>query len=484
MTESPTRGRQNRAEAPLPALHYVGSSVAQELGIHSDDLATLGAVPSLPSWRSNLRVGELAYDSVALSSLAIALLGVDRGITSMQGAPVVLDTARIQSSFGSEKVFRVDGEAPSIWAPLSGFWRVADGWVRTHGNYPHHAERLARLLGLPRDADRSAVEQATLGWSRFDLEEQAAASGALAIAVRDPSEWWEHPQYPVLRKTPVVQYARAGDASPRTWRARGKLPLSGIRVLDLTRVIAGPVATRDLAVAGADVLRIDSPRLPEAAWQHLDTGHEKRSSLLDLDDPADFTRFEALLADADVVVHGYRPDALARYGLDAPALHRRFPGLVVAQLSAWGTHGPWGNHRGFDSLVQAATGIAVLESRDSGATPGALPVQALDHATGHFLAASVATALRAQQAHGGSFDIRLSLARIANELLAAGSADGTADTTEAQEPLVTQVPLASVTGRPTSVVTCAPPVLGFPGAPSDYPSPLHGWGSDQPRWNK
>ncbi|UUE19380.1 CoA transferase [Microbacterium sp. J1-1] len=484
MTEPLARGQQDRAEGPYPALHHVGRGVARELDIRLDDLAMLRPVLRLPDWRSNLRVGELAYDSVALSSLAISLLGDDRGETGVLENPVSLDAARIQSSFGSEKVFRLNGEAPSIWAPLSGFWRVADGWVRTHGNYSHHAERLARLLGLPADAERSAVEQVMLGWSRFDLEERAAASGALAIAVRDPSEWWEHPQYPVLRESPVVQFSRVGAASPRPWRAHGMLPLSGVRVLDLTRVIAGPVATRDLAVAGAEVLRIDSPRLPEAGWQHLDTGHEKRSALLDLDDPADFARFEALLADADVVVHGYRPNALTRYGLDAEALHRRFPGMVVAQLSAWGTHGPWGDRRGFDSLVQAATGIAVLESRDRGATPGALPVQALDHATGHFLAASIATALRAQHANGGSFDIRLSLARIANELLAAGPADGTADTTDTQEPLITQVPLASVAGEPTSVVTCAPPVLGFPGAPSDYPSPLHGWGSDQPRWNK
>ncbi len=183
-----------------------------------------------------------------------------------------------------------------------------------------------------------------------------------------------------------MRFASSGDAAPRPWRDGGAAPLAGIRVLDLTRVIAGPVATRDLAVAGADVLRIDSPRLPEAPWQHLDTGHEKRSALMDLDDPSDRMRFEELLSTADVVVHGYRPTALARYGLDPQSLRERFPGIIVAQLSAWGTDGPWGDRRGFDSLVQAASGIAVLESGD-GATPGALPAQALDHATGHFLAA-------------------------------------------------------------------------------------------------
>jgi crotonobetainyl-CoA:carnitine CoA-transferase CaiB-like acyl-CoA transferase len=247
-------------------------------------------------------------------------------------------------------------------------------------------------------------------------------------------------------------------------------------------VIAGPVATRDLAVAGADVLRIDSPRLPEPVWQHFDTGHEKRSALLDFADPANSDRLEMLLADADVVVQGYRPGALARFGLDVESLHRRFPGIVVARLSAWGAEGPWGQRRGFDSLVQAASGIAVLESGDGGATPGALPVQALDHSAGHFLAASIATALRRQRSLGGSFEIGISLAHIANELTASGPSNGAAPAGSAQQLPTTQVPVTPGNGTPPATVTCAPPVLGFPGAPTSYPSPLHAWGSDQAGW--
>ena len=120
-------------------------------------------------------------------------------------------------------------------------------------------------------------------------------------------------------------------------------------MLDLTRVIAGPVAGRTLAALGAEVLRIDPPALPELPEAHLDTGPGKRSALLDL---ADAERREALLAGADVLLTGYRPGSLDRFGLD------RHPQLVHVSLSAWGTAGPWAGRRGFDSLVQVASGIA------------------------------------------------------------------------------------------------------------------------------
>ncbi|EPH42811.1 putative CaiB/baiF CoA-transferase family protein C7orf10 like protein [Streptomyces aurantiacus JA 4570] len=187
----------------------------------------------------------------------------------------------------------------------------------------------------------------------------------------------------------------SGDAGPL-------LPAAGLRVLDLTRVIAGPVATRTLALLGADVLRVDPPHLPELPDQHADTGFGKRSTALDLADRADRRAFEDLLAGADVVVTGYRPGTLDRFGLAPEALAERRPGLVVAQLSAWGTTGPWSGRRGFDSLVQAASGIAVTEGAPD--RPGALPAQALDHGTGHLLAAAVLRSLseRATEGAGGA----------------------------------------------------------------------------------
>lgn len=480
-----SRGSEQRASAdagPESGLGLVGGRVAVALGLTTQQLEAVSPVRSLPSWPSRLRVAELAYDSVALSSLAISLIARERGGRRDGAHRISLDAARVRASFGSERVLRIDGSAPTVWAPLSGFWQVHDGWVRTHGNYPHHAARLAKLLGIAPDAERTEVESALQGWTRFELEDRAAAAGALAVAVRHPSEWRRHPQYHHLHRAPVVRVVSDDGAAPRAWRGTTGRPLAGVRVLDLTRVIAGPVATRDLAVAGADVLRVDSPRLPEAAWQHFDTGQEKRTTLLDLDDATDSRTMQRLLQDADVVVHGYRPAALAKYGLDYDSLHRRFPGIVVAQLSAWGTEGPWGNRRGFDSLVQAASGIAVIESKDGGTTPGALPVQALDHSAGHFLAASIATALRTQRTVGGSIEIGVDLARIAIELIAAGAPESEASPVCDEVLPTSSVPVRREGDTAPSIVECAPPLLAFEGAPTEYASPLHPWGSDRPAW--
>ncbi len=210
-----------------------------------------------------------------------------------------------------------------------------------------------------------------------------------------------------------MRIERVGDGAPA---GRGEqlpssaLPLRGIRVIDLTRVIAGPVSTRTLASLGADVLRIDPPHMPEPGWQHLDTGHGKRSALLDAHDP----RMPGLLARADVIVLGYRPAALARLGLSPANLAAQHPHLVIAQLSAWGDE--QAERSGFDSLVQAESGIDMIESPD-GATPGVLPAQALDHSAGYLLAASVCDALARRRSEGGTWHVSTSLRRIAAELL-------------------------------------------------------------------
>jgi crotonobetainyl-CoA:carnitine CoA-transferase CaiB-like acyl-CoA transferase len=244
-------------------------------------------------------------------------------------------------------------------------------------------------------------------------------------------------------------------------------------VLDLTRVIAGPAATRDLAFAGADVLRVDSPWLPEISWQHLDSGPGKRTTLLDLASAADRRVFEELLSRADIVVSGYRPGALDAYGLSPEALWERRRGVVVGSVSAWGDSGPWRHRRGFDSIVQAVTGIAMVESPD-GSKPGALPAQALDHSTGHFLAAALSHSLMQQRAHGGSWRVSIALARVAQELLSSNTA---ASAPTAPSPATTQTGTTSA-----GEITCAAPVLTYAGAPEAYPMLATTWGADPPTW--
>jgi crotonobetainyl-CoA:carnitine CoA-transferase CaiB-like acyl-CoA transferase len=237
-----------------------------------------------------------------------------------------------------------------------------------------------------------------------------------------------------------------------------------VRVLDLTRVIAGPVCTRTLALLGADVLRIDPPHVPELPWQHLDTGHGKATALLD----ARTSTMRSLIRSADVVVLGYRPSALARIGLTPEALNDGHPGLVVAQLSAWGLAHP--ERAGFDSLVQAESGIALLEATDD--TPGALPAQVLDHSSGYLLAAAIVTALERQTAEGGSWLIRTSLRRMAAELL--GMPRAPKDPAPATYDPTPHLAHFDVDGL--EVITTAPVIPG-----TAFRAP-HVWASDEPRW--
>ncbi|KOU65822.1 CoA transferase [Streptomyces virginiae] len=349
-----------------------------------------------------LPVRELARATVAVCALAAGELGAVRaGKTTGDRPPLVVDEGAVATAFVSERHLRVRGRAPVTFAPLSGFWQAADGWVRTHANYPHHEAALVRALGLPSPAPE-ALRAAVAGRTAVEVQELAYGAGGLAVAV---AERYGDPQ-------PLVETVRTtGDRERGRGRVLGEAPpgrpVAGVRVLDLTRVIAGPVATRTLGLLGADVLRIDAPGLPEADDAYADTGFGKRSALLDLARAGDREVFEGLLAEADVVVTGYRPGALERHGLGARELLERRPGLVVAELCAWGWRAPepWAGRRGFDSLVQAGYGVAAACAGPDG-TPGVLPAQALDHGTGYLVAAGVMRAL----AGGGGCRLRFSLA--------------------------------------------------------------------------
>ncbi len=303
-------------------------------------LPRLSNVVRTGALEARLPVRELARACVGACALAAAELGALRaGLPEVPEARV--DDGAVATAFVSERHLLVDGRAPVSFAPLSRFWRTADGWVRTHANYPHHRARLLAALGT--SDDPASVAAALTERNAAEVEETVCAAGGLAVALRTPTEWAAHEQGAAVAARPLVERGRLDTARARVPAPIGTgplLPAAGVRVLDLTRVIAGPVATRTLALLGADVLRVDGPRLPELADQHTDTGFGKRSAVLDL--AADRGAFEELLADADVVVTGYRPGALDRFGLSPEALAERRPGVVVAQLSAWGAYGPWG----------------------------------------------------------------------------------------------------------------------------------------------
>ncbi|NIY66184.1 CoA transferase [Streptomyces malaysiensis] len=431
---------------------------------------------------ARLPVAELARATVGVCSLAAAELGARRSGAAVPAVRV--DEGAVATAFISERHLRIDGRRPTNFAPLSGFWRAADGWVRTHANYPHHRARLLTALGLPAHSGPDELAAALAERPAHAIQETVYAAGGLAVAVVEPGESEIPPA-----GLPLAECQRIGEGAPRplpepppptsgVLPAYGVLPASGVRVLDLTRVIAGPVATRTLALLGADVLRVDSPWLPEDPDAHADTGFGKRSVALDLAAPEGRRTFEALLADADVVVTGYRPGALDRHGLGADALLERHPGLVVAQLCAWGWSGPWAGRRGFDSLVQAATGIAAIEAKDDGdGHPGVLPAQALDHGTGYLLAAAVLRALTERQDTGGGHHLRLSLAGTAS-WLTHGIARATPVGGPAHDPALWLAETASDLGA----LRHARSPIASPDGPLDWARPPGRLGADAPRW--
>lgn len=386
-----------------------------------------GRVVGDVGWRSAWDVGALASRAVAEFAGAAA---------ELTGGSAVVDGPQVGGWFASA-VRPVGWELPSPWDAVAGDYRARDGWIRLHTNAPRHRAAVLRVLGLTVAAEREAVARVVGDWRADDLEAAVVAEGGAAATMRDAAAWAAHPQGAAVASEPLIARERGsrmpGDA--RAWSPDPLRPLRGIRVLDLTRVLAGPVATRALAMLGATVLRVDPPGWDEPAVVP-DMSLGKRAARLDATRPEGRALLAALLAGADVLVHGYRRGALDHLGLDDEARQRLRPGLVEVALTAYGWTGPWTFRRGFDSLVQMSAGIAELGMRTAGTDrPVPLPVQALDHATGWLAAAAAVTGLHDRVRDGWGSVARLSLARTACELLPAEvGSDGSARLASSDRP--------------------------------------------------
>lgn len=358
-------------------------------------------------------VTDLAAASVGAAALSLAALRACRQ-EHMPGVQV----DRVLASRWFEWTIEPQGwSLPPVRDPVAGDYQARDGWIRLHTNAPHHRSAALRALGLdPHDASlsRAMVAAAVLQTDAGALETDVVGRGGCAAQMRSAKAWSLHPQGMAVRAEPLLAIRQfdAGLARP-SWRLDPARPLSGIRVLDLTRILAGPVATRFLAGYGAEVLRIDPPDWDEPALApEVTLG--KRRARLDLRSPEGVTTFERLLARADVLVHGYRSDALDKLGLGEQRRRECSPGLVDVCLDAYGWTGDWRGRRGFDSLVQMSAGIADAGMRIGGrAVPTPLPVQALDHATGYLLAAAVLRGLERRLTLGAGSSTLASLARTA-----------------------------------------------------------------------
>jgi hypothetical protein len=363
---------------------------------------TENAPAALPSC---FDVSELAVASVRAAALELAAL---------EGADEISLDRRLALMWFSMTIRPQGWDLPSAWDPIAGDYHAADGWIRLHTNAPHHCDAALGVLGCP--PNREAVAAAVRDWSKDPLEEAVVKAGGAAAAMRGPADWANHTQGRAVATEPLIAW-QAFEAMTGAKRPG----LKGIKVLDLTRVLAGPVATRFLAGFGAEVLRIDPSWWSEPGLEPEVTLGKRRAGL-DLRRASDRAQFEALLARADVLVHGYRPGALDGLGMDAARRRDIAPSLIEVSLDAYGWTGPWAGRRGFDSLVQMSCGIAEEGMRQTrSARPVPLPVQALDHATGYLMAAAALRALRLRRDMGTALSARLSLARTASLLTGAGA---------------------------------------------------------------
>lgn len=394
-----------------------------------DDVQLPGHEPVLPS---SFPVATALQASLGAAARAAARLGAARGgpaqTVSVAAGDVVLE---------SSARFSLDGRTPELWDKISGLYACgADagtpGWVRIHANFEHHRDGALRLLGLPPGGgtERAQVAQALRRWDAVAFEQAAADAGLVVAAVRSFAQWDAHPQQAAVAALPVVDLQRLDDAPaspPGTALPPGARPLQGLRVPDPTRILAGPVAGRTLAAYGADVMLVNSPQLPNID-AIADTSRGKLSVHVDLKTEAGRETLRGLVRQADVFLQGYRPGGLAALGFGPADLARLRPGIVAVSLSAYGDSGPWAGRRGFDSLVQTATGFNHAEALAfGGGDPRALPLQVLDYSAGFLLAFGAQAALLRRAREGGSWQVRVSLARTGQWLRALGRCSGFAD---------------------------------------------------------
>ena len=380
-----------------------------------DTVTLTGDEPQLPS---SFRVAAAAQASIAATGLAAAQVWKLR---SGQSQDVAVDMRHAVVECRSERYLRVDGKPPPpTWDVIAGIYQTRDRrFVRLHTNFRHHRDAVCRVLNCK--PERDGVQAALMQWDAEAFETAAYAAGGVVAMMRSHEEWSASPHAKALAELPLLSIEKIGEAAPKpwpkTWTSKtrtkgGDRPLAGVRVLDLSRVIAGPVAGRTLAVHGADVLLISGPDLPAIPWLTIDTGRGKLSSFVELKSEQGRDVFRGLLAQADIVSQGYRPKSIAALGFSPEEAAKINPGIVYVSMSAYGHAGPWAERRGFDSLVQTSTGFNHAEGQAAGVEgPKELPAQMLDHATGYLMAFGAVMAKARQSREGGSWHVRVSLAQ-------------------------------------------------------------------------
>ncbi len=374
------------------------------------------ADPILPT---PFRIGETSAAALAAVGLAVCDLWALR---TGRRQEIELETRQATASLRSGHYLKMDGAHVSTERnTIMGVYPARNGrWSYLHCNFPNHRAAALSVLGVPED--REAVRRAVAQWDALELEEAIITAKGAGGMVRTMDEWAKHPQAAAIASLPLMEIVKIGESAPEKL-PDGNRPLSGIRVLDLTRVLAGPTCARTLAEHGADVLKITGAHLPNIGYQEYDTGHGKLSAHLDLRESKDVETLRGLVREADVFSQGYRPGTLGTRGFSPEAMAKLRPGLVFVSLCAFGHVGPWASRRGFDTVVQTVSGITSRQGElFPGAAPGPqfYPVSAIDYLTGYLMAFGALVALARRAREGGSWLVRISLAQTGRWLVGRG----------------------------------------------------------------
>jgi crotonobetainyl-CoA:carnitine CoA-transferase CaiB-like acyl-CoA transferase len=400
----------DNATSPQDALAGVLDTVGFD-SIPADHVTFTGADPVLPS---NFLIGTAGAAAIGACGLAAAdLWELRTGRRQQVGIDV---RAAAIAMRGSRYTREVGGQASGGMADISGFYECGDGrWVQLHCNFPHHRNGTLKILEC--EGTKEAIAVALRKWDAANLENTLVAADLCCTMTRGNAEWEASAHAAAVDELPLLEISKIADSDPQPL-PEGDRPLSGIRALDLTRVLAGPTCGRTLAEHGADVMRISGPHLPFHKSLVMDTGHGKLAAHVDLRDEAGTESLRNLVRGADVFTQGYRPGTLAKRGFSPGDLAALRPGIVYVSLCAYGREGPWRDRRGYDTLLQNATGICDEEGGDG--PPRHMPVSLLDYASGYLMAFGAMTALGRRAREGGSYHVQLSLCQTAHWLKGLG----------------------------------------------------------------